>query len=142
MKVVALLVLVLGLVPACDRLFRASSDSSAPDVRRGERLYNQYCLSCHGGPTGGSMMDYPPRHNARGHTWHHPDCQLREIIKNGGDEMTAMMRRMMAPPNAPTMPAFRDVLTDEDVDSILAFIKGWWTAEQRDFQAQVTQSRC
>ncbi|MCL6499454.1 MAG: cytochrome c, partial [Firmicutes bacterium] len=75
-------------------------------------------------------------------TWHHPDCQLKEIIKNGGDEMTAAMRRMMAPPNAPRMPAFRDILTDEDIDSILAFIKTWWTQEQRDFQAQVTQSRC
>jgi|GEM_PF-3833603 len=56
--------------------------------------------------------------------------------------MTAAMRRMMAPPNAPRMPAFRDILTDEDIDSILAFIKTWWTQEQRDFQAQVTQSRC
>lgn len=141
-KAAALLVLLLSLVPACERLSGARPDASALEIRRGERLYNQYCLSCHGGPTGGSMMDYPPRHNARGHTWHHPDCQVKEIIKNGGDEMTAAMRRMMAPPNAPRMPAFRDILTDEDIDSILAFIKTWWTQEQRDFQAQVTQSRC
>jgi len=88
-KAAALLGLLLSLVPVCDRLSSARPDASALEVRRGERRYNQYCLSCHAGPTGGSMMDYPPRHNARGHTWHHSDCQLKETIKNGGDEMTA-----------------------------------------------------
>lgn len=88
------------------------------------------------------MMDYPPRHNASGHTWHHPDCQLKEIIKNGGDEMAAMMRRMMAPPDAPKMPAFKDTLSDADIDAILAFIKTWWTEGQRRHQAQVTRVQC
>ena len=88
------------------------------------------------------MMDYPPRQNANGHTWHHPDCQLKEVIKNGGDEMTSMMRRMMVPPDAPRMPAFKDVLSDEDIDAILAFIKTWWTDQQRSFQAQVTRANC
>jgi len=41
--------------------------------RHGQTLYAANCDSCHGGRTGGSMMDYPPRHNASGHTWHHPD---------------------------------------------------------------------
>lgn len=73
------LLLVLGLLPACAAL--VGTQPLAPDLRRGQELYNRYCLGCHGGPTGGSMMDYPPRHNASGHTWHHPDCQLKEIIK-------------------------------------------------------------
>lgn len=37
-------------------------------LSRGERLYNENCLVCHGGATGGQMMDYPPRHNANGDT--------------------------------------------------------------------------
>jgi mono/diheme cytochrome c family protein len=87
-------------------------------------------------------MDYPPRHNPNGHTWHHPDCQLKEIIKDGGDGMTAMMRRMMAPPDVPRMPAFKEILTDQDIEAILAFIKTWWTEDQRRYQAQVTRAQC
>ncbi len=138
----SLVLLGLVLVSACVRLPEISPGGSDPDIRRGEELYNRYCLGCHGGPTGGSMMDYPPRHNASGHTWHHPDCQLKEIIKNGGDEMTAMMRRMMAPPNAPAMPAFKDVLTEQDIEAILKFIKTWWTEDQRRYQARVTRAQC
>ncbi len=141
-KVGGVLLLALALASACARPSGRSPGVSDLEIRRGEALYNQYCLSCHGGPTGGSMMDYPPRHNANGHTWHHSDCQLREIIQNGGDEMTAMMRRMMAPPNAPAMPAFKGVLTDEEIEAILAFIKTWWTEEQRRYQAQITRARC
>ena len=142
MRVAGVVLLAVVVVSACSRLPPIPAGSASPDVRRGEALYNQYCLSCHGGPAGGSMMDYPPRHNANGHTWHHPDCQLKEIIKNGSDEMTRKMRQMMAPPNAPTMLAFKDVLTDEDIDAILAFIKTWWTDQQRSFQAQVTRANC
>jgi len=142
MRVAGVVLLAVVVVSACSRLPPIPGGSASHDVRRGEALYNQYCLSCHGGPAGGSMMDYPPRHNANGHTWHHPDCQLKEIIKNGSDEMTRKMRQMMAPPNAPTMLAFKDVLTDEDIDAILAFIKTWWTDQQRSFQAQVTRANC
>ncbi len=110
--------------------------------RRGEEIYNASCVSCHGGPTGGAMMDYPPRHNANGHTWHHPDCELTAIIRTGGDEMTEMMRQMMAPPDAPKMQAFGDKLSSAEIDAVLAFIKTMWTPEEREVQAQVTQDNC
>lgn len=54
---------------------RPATDFSAQELR-GRTIYAANCASCHGGLTGGTMMDYPPRHNANGHTWHHPDCQL------------------------------------------------------------------
>jgi len=110
--------------------------------RRGEEIYNASCVSCHGGPRGEAMMDYPPRHNANGHTWHHPDCELTEIIRTGGDEMTEMMRQMMAPPDAPKMQAFGDKLSSAEIDAVLAFIKTMWTPEEREVQAQVTQDNC
>ncbi|MBI3741811.1 MAG: cytochrome c, partial [Chloroflexi bacterium] len=59
-----------------------------PALARGEKLYNDNCLVCHLGREGGTMMDYPPRHNANGHTWHHPDCELTYIILYGSNEMT------------------------------------------------------
>src|SRR5712691_11667004 len=87
---------------------RPKSRFNAQELR-GQTIYyvTANCASCHGGPTGGDMMDYPPRHNSNGHTWHHPDCDLKQIIRDGGDEMTAYMRDMMAPPGAPKMPAWK-----------------------------------
>ena len=122
-------------------LFTPNPNLSAQE-RRGQEIYVANCASCHGGASGGSMMDYPPRHNADGHTWHHPDCQLKEIVREGRDEMTDMMRQMMAPPNAPTMQPFKDRLSDEEIDAVLAFIKTMWTPEQREAQASVTQDAC
>lgn len=88
------------------------------------------------------MMDYPPRHNANGHTWHHPDCELTEVIRTGGGPMVEMMRRMMAPSGAPTMPAFRERLSDEEIDAVLTYIKTMWTPEQREAQARTTLEQC
>ena len=113
-----------------------------PQQQAGEALYIASCADCHGGPSGGSMMDYPPRHNANGHTWHHPDCQLARIVRDGGDEMTESMRETMASPDAARMPAFRDQLTAEEIDAVLAYIKLMWTAEQRSVQAHATREIC
>lgn len=88
------------------------------------------------------MMDYPPKHNANGHTWHHPDCELIEVILTGTSPMTEMMREMMAPPGAPTMPAWREKLSDDEIDAVLAYIKTMWTDEQRAVQEQVTRQQC
>lgn len=88
-------------------------------------------------------MDIPPPHNKNGHTWHHPDCQLVEIVLRGSGEMGTMMRRMMgAPEGTPRMPAFGDILSRGDVEAILGYIKTWWTAEQRETQALITRQRC
>lgn len=113
-----------------------------PAQTRGAQLYQANCASCHGGAEGGGMMDYPPRHNANGHTWHHPDCELKETIRTGGGPMVEMMRRMMAPPGAPTMPAFAAKLSDEEIDLVLEHIKSWWTPAQRAAQAEWTQQGC
>lgn len=105
-------------------------------LARGEELYQANCMLCHGGETGGDIADIPPRHNAEGHTWHHPDCLLVEIVQEG------MPRRPGLPDDAPTMPAFGDRLTDEDIRAILAHINTWWTEEQKESQEQVTDEAC
>jgi hypothetical protein len=56
--------------------------------------------------------------------------------------MTEMMREMMAPPGAPTMPAWREKLSDGEIVEVLAFIKTMWTPEQRALQASVTREEC
>lgn len=120
---------------------RPATDFTAQELR-GRTIHAANCASCHGGLTGGGMMDYPPRHNSNGHTWHHPDCQLKQIVLEGGDEMTAMMRDMMAPSGAPTMQAFKDRLSDADIDAVLAYIKTLWSPEERELQAGVTRESC
>jgi mono/diheme cytochrome c family protein len=117
----------------------SKEQSHLPAPERGARLYEANCLQCHRGAAGGAMMDIPPRHNANGHTWHHPDCQLVETVLNGSGAMGGMMRQMMgAPEDTPRMPAFQGQLTEEEVLAILAYIKTWWTEEQRAWQAQVS----
>ncbi|MBW3606549.1 MAG: cytochrome c [Actinobacteria bacterium] len=102
----------------------------------GAALYQANCATCHGGATGGDIADIPPRHNAEGHTWHHLECELLAIIRNG------MPHRSGLPDDAPTMPAFRDRLTDDEIRAILAHIKTWWTDQQQQFQSEVTDQAC
>ncbi len=102
----------------------------------GRRLFQANCASCHGGEVGGSASDYPPRHNAAGHTWEHGDCELERIIRYG--PLT------IRPGTAPglQMPAFRDRLTDDEIRDVIAYIKTMWTPEQRAAQAVTTGASC
>ncbi|MDA1096109.1 MAG: hypothetical protein O3B84_02495 [Chloroflexi bacterium] len=89
------------------------------------------------------MMDIPPPHNSNGHTWHHPDCELISTVMTGASDMGAMMRDMMdVAEDVPRMPAFAGSLTEEEVVAVLGYIKGWWTEEQRQFQADITKRAC
>ncbi len=116
----------------------ACGGGAGPDpdvVARGEQLYTASCVQCHGGPAGGQIGDMPPRHNAQGHTWHHADCVLTDIVLDG----------LPARPGASgdnIMPAFRDQLTKADVDATLTYLKTWWTDEQQRHQAEVTAAEC
>ena len=105
-------------------------------VVKGERLYAQYCATCHGANLEGApnwkerLPDgslLPPPQDSSGHTWHHADSLLMEIIRNGGD-----------PAENQWMPAFRDQLSDSDIQAILAFFKSRWGEEERNFQWWVT----
>jgi len=104
-------------------------------VEPGAALYEANCRGCHGGASGGALRDVPPPHNANGHTWHHQDCLITDIILDGFEDPSA-------PADKPKMPAFRGRLADEEVAAILAHIKTWWTEEQRQWQRQVTQQSC
>lgn len=108
-----------------------SSDYVKPGgalAERGRVLYEAHCESCHGGATGGSLRDIPPPHNANGHTWHHADQQLIDMTLSGIPFSLEDVR----------MPAFKGKLTEDEVEAILAYIKTWWTEEQRQSQRNVT----
>jgi mono/diheme cytochrome c family protein len=119
-------------------LSACSSLTSAEQVQRGQRLYNQHCASCHGLQGEGQYPTAPykpdkegligaPPHNAAGHTWHHPEQVLFNITKNG------LIIKGFQP-----MPAFDGKLTDDEIRAVLAYIKTWWKPEQIEFQTTVS----
>jgi len=105
-------------------------------VARGAELYATNCGACHGAELQGTS-DWkrplpdgsfpPPPHDSSGHTWHHPDGLLLEIIANGGD-----------PALNSKMPAFHQSLTPDEMRSTLEFIKSKWSADAREFQWWIT----
>jgi len=108
---------------------------NADFVSQGEKLYARHCASCHGVKLEGALewktvqsdgkLPSPP-HDSSGHTWHHPDDLLLTIIAEGGD------------PSSSDMPAYGDVLTEEEMNAILTFIKNTWGHEEREFQWWIT----
>ena len=105
--------------------FRAEP-ASVPNENIAKRadLYAINCQECHGDLKGRGGSGAPP-HNQYGHTWHHPDAQLRDWVINGKLGFSQM-------------PAFKNTLTDPEVDAVLSYIKTSWTEDQRDTQADVS----
>jgi mono/diheme cytochrome c family protein len=104
--------------------------------RRGEQVYTANCVTCHGGPIGGTIDDDPPRHNANGHTWHHPDCALRQMVRGGSAVISEGSR------SATPMQPFKDRLSPEEIDAVIAYIKTLWLPWQREAQATFTREMC
>ena len=103
--------------------------SSANEVlNSGAELYAANCQVCHGDSKGIGGTGGAPPHNKVGHTWHHPDAQLREWVLIGKLGF-----------GSPGMPALGHKLAEPEVDAILTLIKTWWTAEQRASQADISQ---
>jgi len=102
----------------------------------GQALYGRFCASCHGADLEGQPDrqspkpdgTYPaPPHSAEGHTWRHDDAMLLDYAKRGGAATLADMGVEFAS----AMPAFGDVLTEEEIEAILAFIASTWPEEIR-----------
>ena len=109
-------------------------------VESGREVYAQNCAHCHGA-RGEATSDWrrreadgtfpPPPLNGTAHTWHHPFEILARQIKFG------------APGGAGKMPAFRGVLTDEEIVNVIAWVQSlwpeeiyaqWWAIQQRASQ--------
>lgn len=121
---------------------RASIDSAdQPLVAAGKRVYDSHCAACHGAKLEGQpnwrerlpngRLPAPP-HDASGHTWHHPDAVLFGIVKEG------LLPGKYGPPGYESdMPAFGGMLSDEEIRSVLAYIKSTWPQRELARQRQV-----
>ncbi len=151
-RTVILVFLLIGLAAAGFIGWRYLNSSDQPDasiwadpndvalVARGAEVYREQCAACHGARLEGQAnwrqrrpngrLPAPP-HDASGHTWHHADQQLFNVIKQG----TAAF----APADYKTdMGAYKDTLTDRDIWAVLAYIKTKWPPKVRERQARIS----
>lgn len=130
---------------AAQKSIETMSSGNAPrhndpaKVARGQQIYQTHCAACHGDHAQGApnwrQRDpdgfYPaPPLNGSGHEWHHSLAALKEIIDNGST------------PGQGKMPAWKDQLTVDDVDAVVAYFQSlwpdevygeWYAMEQRSF---------
>ena len=119
----------------------AGGVASAETLALGEAVYADNCASCHGADLEGEpdwrsrlpagLMPAPP-HDETGHTWHHPDDALFRITEEGPAVVVGGGYES-------AMPGFGEVLSDEEIRAVLAFIKSTWPERERDYQAQMTR---
>jgi mono/diheme cytochrome c family protein len=127
--------LVRGSGSGPDETAVPSADNAPP---RGAALYTEHCASCHG-PNGEGQPNWKvpgedgllpaPPHDSTGHTWHHPDAVLLQIIAQGGT--------LYSPKS--NMPGFASVLTAAEMQEVLDYIKSWWGPQELTYQQDRTR---
>lgn len=137
------LFLAAVFLAGCQEAPRADPKNAA-QLAVGETVYATQCASCHGANLQGQFnwrqrlpngrLPAPP-HDDSGHTWHHPDDVLFGITRHG-----------LVPPYAPPdyqsdMPAFKLMLSDEEIWAVLAFIKSRWPAEVVKAREEMLRNR-
>lgn len=140
-----------GIVPKVPALSELAG-TPAPDISSlpaldqnqvalGERVYGEHCAECHGQnlegeedwqvPNEDNSFRAPP-HDATGHTWHHSDAILVEAIRLGGTRLAADIG------GSSEMPAFAEILTEDEIDAVLAYVKSTWPEDIRVIQWDMT----
>jgi len=122
------------------------SKNLAREVAAGSSLYQQNCASCHGAnlegqpdwraPGADGLYPAPP-HNDDGHTWHHTDQLLFDYTSLGG---AAALNKTGVEGFESGMPAFGEVLSADEIRSVLTFIKSNWSDRNRISQQERTKN--
>ena len=119
----------------------STSAGKAALIAQGQALYGVRRASCHGKNLEGQpnwrallpngRMPAPP-HDKTGHTWHHADAALTGVTKLG-------LKPFAGDSYESDMPAFGTILSDEEIEAILVYIKSTWPEREQAYQRQITQ---
>jgi len=130
----------VALLSACGDTGGAAESFNADVVAPGQSVYAANCATCHG-PRGEGQSGWQsrrpdgtlpaPPHDASGHTWHHPDEVLIEIITVGGQAAYGGFGLVSG------MPAFGESLAEQEIVAVLAYIKSLWGEEERTYQSSL-----
>ena len=140
---VATIVAAVATLAAAGLVWQANEKSSAAtsaQLARGAAVYAEACASCPGAnlegqpdwrsPRPDGRLPAPP-HDETGHTWHHSDRILLDIMTRG----TAAVVGGNYESN---MPGFGDTYSEEDLRAVLAWLKTQWPERERAYQAQIS----
>ena len=109
-------------------------------IARGKIVYESNCVSCHqvnlSGAENWRGLDEDghrkaPPLNGTGHTWHHDDASLHNIIKYGLAKIVKNYEGKMI--------GFGDKINDKQIDSVLSYIKSYW--EDEIYERQISISK-
>jgi mono/diheme cytochrome c family protein len=136
LRILASLIAGLGLA-ACDQVPSGTTETARSEdtpldrkqdsaqVARGKAVYEKHCMECHGAGGKGQPGDWrvrdadgmfpPPPLDDSAHAWHHPTAVLLEVIRDG------------SPQGQGKMPAWKDKLTEQEMQDVVVYIKSLWS---------------
>jgi len=132
------IIAALGLMAATALLSPVSV--RAENIAEGKRIYAESCAACHGTNLEGQPNwqqvtetgEYPaPPHDRTGHTWHHSDKVLIDYVTLGGAEL---LKSQGINNFKSGMPAFGEILTEQNILDVLAYIKSTWPPREQQVQ--------
>src|ERR1700719_81170 len=97
--------------------------AKSPDVKNGQKVYNDGCIACHGSEGKGAPMastvftrldTFPDFTDCAG-TTPEPNGNWKAVIVHGGPSRGLSQ----------IMPAFGDLLTDEEINDVIAYMRGF-----------------
>ena len=144
MKILVYCLLLSTTVLADEKSRFLLKDTNISVVEAGKKVYGTYCAACHGKylqgqpnwETFGADGRLPaPPHDETGHTWHHPDSYLVDVVLNG---FTPGKNKPLEYES--NMPAFKDVLDIDQIISALSYIKSTWSIDYREWQENATKN--
>jgi len=104
--------------------FEGSNNASLASLARGKQIFEGTCQACHGvkgigevpgNPTAKDKFGFKaPALNNDTHAWHHSDAAIKMTIQNGSPRNSRMV-------------AFKDTFSDQDINSVIAYIKTFWS---------------
>ncbi len=149
---VAVIVIACALALGCSSTPTSAlpaSGSALPPVEAsplGQQVFAANCAACHGQmgegqpnwhiPQDNGILPAPPL-NGDGHTWHHGDGFLYRVVSQGG--------KIQEGPEVPRfksgMPAFGEILSDEEILAVLTYLKSLWGDKMKlDFFIRESQA--